>query len=146
MFLRGLWITVWGLSVSFALMPLSSTAAHAQSEQQKPTLKPFDISLAKIGTTRIRIRYRFVGEPISQPERFEVRFKCAGKRGWRSYRDYPICGLNAYRYDAGTGKLSISYLYGRVVPETGQSFCDMQRDDEIDIADWCKTPTSAHAQ
>lgn len=143
---RGARTIMRGLVVYFAIATSGSTTINAQSNRGSPELKPFDSQLATVGTTQFRIRYRFVGEPVSQPERFEVLFKCSGKRSWQPYRDYSICGLSDYRYDAKTGRLSVRYFDGRVVPETGQSFCDIPQDDEIDITDWCKSRTSVHAQ
>lgn len=100
---------------------------------QNAKLKNFTQKIYVVGVGQARISYRYFGEPISRPAKFEVFMTCLKSKQERQVKVFDICSWEDYHYEPTTKTLVLKLISGRVQPDTGQVECDQVDDEEIDL-------------
>ena len=116
--------------------------ANARSEQT--TIGYHKEEALRLPVGEARIRYRYIGEPVSNPARLAISIQCLNTDKERLLEELTICDWKGYRYDHALKSLMINLVYGRVDQETGQSYCDHDRAAQI-LVDVCQRPSSRGA-
>jgi hypothetical protein len=101
-------------------------------------LKNFDKQNYVVGVGQVRLKYVFLGEPVSRPRSLKIWVKCEKSKEWKAVGEYQMCALDKYEVDTKAKKLSVNYLDGRVNLQTGESHCDQVGSGEVDLAKQCK--------
>lgn len=77
------------------------------------------------------------GEPISTPERLTINIKCQNSKAFRQVALIRMCSLAEHEYDDRRNTVRIKVISGRIVPETGEVFCDQVEDKEFPLTEKC---------
>lgn len=104
-----------------------------QNFADEPAAKPFNRKIYVAGVGNARVVYRIPGEPISSPAKFEVYISCGRSKSERLLRAFGMCELEDYHFDAENKSIVIKFTQGRVDQDTGETFCDNTREEEIGL-------------
>lgn len=99
------------------------------------TLENSRHTFKKLGV--VVLKHEVPGEPISTPERLTINIRCQNSKAFRQVALIRMCSLAEHEFDDRRNIVRIKVISSRIVPETGEVFCDQVEDKEYSLADKC---------
>jgi hypothetical protein len=91
-----------------------SVGNSASVETQAPLPEDFDQEIEAPGVGKIRLEYRDVGEPVSEPSYLEIYAKCDGFVKEKRILKIGMCHIKSHKYEKETKTLKLEYVTSEV--------------------------------
>jgi hypothetical protein len=116
---------------------IGSPAEAAVELKIKEMGKNFDKKMDAAGVGKLRLKYRYIGEPIAKPADLTVSVQCQGMKKELKIEAMDMCSLTKYDYVAHEKTLNIEAQTARV-ETNGKVYCDQKLEKSISVGDFCR--------
>ncbi len=111
-----------------------SISVEAEQTKIKDIHKSFEKKIDDPKVGKIRLKYKWAGEPQAKPADVTVFLKCVGAKKEKQIYYDDICQINHYEY---SGKILTFQVQKARVDDTSKVWCDQFLDETLKLEEIC---------